>query len=86
MRTRRAPCLDTLRGILQRVPSSSMRRLLAKSNTTLVFPGTWQMWGEDGTSWLSLDTPQALAEAHAHRQTHSLPAASEMSQEGSWIG
>jgi molybdopterin-guanine dinucleotide biosynthesis protein A len=42
-----------------------LRRLLPRVTTSLVPESEWRQWGEDGRSWLSLDTPQALREAEA---------------------
>jgi molybdopterin-guanine dinucleotide biosynthesis protein A len=46
---------------------SKLRRLLDHVETTLVPKDTWSQWGEDGRSWLSLDTPQAVRDAEALR-------------------
>ena len=40
-----------------------LRRLLDAVDTTYVEERTWSTWGEDGRSWLSLDTPQAVRDA-----------------------
>lgn len=40
-----------------------LRRLLGAVDTTYVDERTWKTWGEDGRSWLSLDTPQAVQDA-----------------------
>lgn len=40
-----------------------LRRLLSEVTTNLVPEADWRMWGEDGRSWLSLDTPEAVREA-----------------------
>ncbi len=42
-----------------------LRRLLDRVDTTYVDPETWAGWGEDGRSWLSLDTPRAVRDAEA---------------------
>lgn len=44
-----------------------LRRLLDTVATTFVTEDTWRKWGEDGTSWLSLDTPEAVRRAEALR-------------------
>lgn len=46
---------------------AKLRRLLDLIEPTMVGPETWSQWGEDGSSWLSLDTPQALRAAEAGR-------------------
>jgi molybdopterin-guanine dinucleotide biosynthesis protein A len=44
---------------------AKLRRLLDRVDTTLVSEDTWSQWGEDGRSWMSLDTPQAVRDAEA---------------------
>ena len=44
-----------------------LRRLLDRVDTGFIPESTWAEWGEDGRSWLSLDTPQAVSEAEALR-------------------
>lgn len=44
-----------------------LRRLLDTINVTLVDEQTWSGWDEDGRSWMSLDTPQAVRAAEALR-------------------
>jgi molybdopterin-guanine dinucleotide biosynthesis protein A len=44
-----------------------LRRLLDEVMTTRVTESTWATWGEDGRSWLSLDTPDAVRRAEALR-------------------
>jgi len=44
-----------------------LRRLLDGVATTRVVESTWAAWGEDGRSWLSLDTPDAVRTAEALR-------------------
>ncbi len=44
-----------------------LRRLLDRVDTTYAEPETWAGWGEDGRSWLSLDTPRAVRDAEALR-------------------
>ena len=44
-----------------------LRRLLDTVATTYVAEDTWQGWEEDGRSWLSLDTPEAVRRAEALR-------------------
>lgn len=40
-----------------------LRRMLDTIQPTYVPEATWSRWGEDGRSWLSLDTPEAVTEA-----------------------
>lgn len=42
-----------------------LRHLLTVIETTSVDEELWSTWGEDGRSWLSLDTPQAVLDAEA---------------------
>ncbi len=44
-----------------------LRRMLDLVTTTYVDAATWSGWGEDGRSWMSLDTPQAVRDAEALR-------------------
>lgn len=44
---------------------TKLRRLLDRVDTTLVQEDIWSRWGEDGRSWMSLDTPQAVRDAEA---------------------
>lgn len=44
---------------------TKLRRLLDRVDATLVPKHTWSNWGEDGRSWMSLDTPQAVRNAEA---------------------
>jgi molybdopterin-guanine dinucleotide biosynthesis protein A len=60
----RQACLRPLES-LARSESHKLRRLLPLASATVVEPDTWRAWGEDGRSWWSLDTPDALAEAEA---------------------
>jgi molybdopterin-guanine dinucleotide biosynthesis protein A len=41
----------------------SIQTLLDRVSFLPVTPDTWESWGEDGRSWLSIDTPQALQSA-----------------------
>ncbi len=55
---------------LQRALASGerkLRRLLDAVATTYVAEDTWKGWKEDGSSWLSLDTPEAVRRAEALR-------------------
>lgn len=62
----RASCLEPLRNYIAG-GGSRLRRLLDLVAATRVDEETWSYWGEDGRSWLSLDTPQAIREAEALR-------------------
>ena len=46
-----------------------LRRMLDKVATNYIEPDVWSDWGEDGRSWLSLDTPDAVAAAEVHIAT-----------------
>lgn len=41
----------------------SLQSLLDRTSFEPVPPEMWQIWGEDGRSWFSIDTPEALSEA-----------------------
>ncbi len=43
----------------------SIQSLLDRLPFRAVEPGEWRSWGEDGRSWFSVDTPEALAEGVA---------------------
>ncbi|NIA25305.1 MAG: NTP transferase domain-containing protein [Gammaproteobacteria bacterium] len=43
----------------------SIQSLLDRLPHHLIEPPTWREWGEDGRSWFSVDTPEALAEGLA---------------------
>ena len=60
----RRACHQPLLGLLQS-GRRKLRRLLDVVDTTLVPSDTWQGWGEDGRSWMSLDTPEAVRRAEA---------------------
>lgn len=62
----RAPCHNVLEGMLGG-GQAKLRRLLDLIAPTMVGRETWSEWGEDGISWLSLDTPEALRAAEAER-------------------
>lgn len=42
--------------------SGSLRGLVERLPTRRVLPSEWRSWGEDGRSWFSVDTPEALEE------------------------
>ncbi len=41
----------------------SIQSLLDRVSFDAVVPGDWGAWGEDGRSWFSVDSPEALGEA-----------------------
>jgi len=55
-------CLDAAEVALER-GELKLRRMLDEVATTYVKEAVWSTWGEDGRSWLSLDTPDAVLEA-----------------------
>ena len=59
-------CFDPLEEMLA-AGEQKLRRLLDRVNTTRVDEKVWSTWGEDGRSWMSLDTPQAVRDAEALR-------------------
>lgn len=62
----RPPCLAPAQAALA-AGEMKLRRMLDKVAATYVTEETWSAWGEDGRSWLSLDTPAALANAEELR-------------------
>jgi molybdopterin-guanine dinucleotide biosynthesis protein A len=62
----RAPCYRAL-GEMLKAGQAKLRRLLDVINPTLVGVEVWSEWGEDGSSWLSLDTPEALRAAETEQ-------------------
>lgn len=63
----------TSQGVLQQQIATGelkLRRMLDHVNTNYVDEPTWSAWGEDGRSWMSLDTPQAVRAAEALACTH----------------
>ena len=62
----RQACHDPLAEALA-TGQRKLRRLLDTVATAYVAEDTWRGWGEDGSSWLSLDTPDAVREAEALR-------------------
>ena len=64
----RAACRDVLEGMLNG-GQAKLRGLLALIDPTMVGREAWLEWGEDGSSWLSLDTPDALRAAEAGAAT-----------------
>jgi molybdopterin-guanine dinucleotide biosynthesis protein A len=60
----RRSCHEPLRELLAS-GETKLRRLLDQVDTTFVAEEVWSKWGEDGQSWMSLDTPQAVRDAEA---------------------
>lgn len=58
----RQGCLAAASGVLER-GGGSLRDVLAGIDVNVVDETRWRSWGEDGRSWLSIDTPEALAAA-----------------------
>jgi molybdopterin-guanine dinucleotide biosynthesis protein A len=56
----RKPCLPVVRGALDD-GDLSILAILDRLAITLVERDEWGSWGEDGRSWFSVDTPDALA-------------------------
>jgi molybdopterin-guanine dinucleotide biosynthesis protein A len=55
----REPCRAALQTLL-REGDTNLRMLLGAVAVTYVRRAEWSRWGEDGSSWKSLDTPEAL--------------------------
>ena len=60
----RAAGAEVVDALLTADPTPSLQRLFANEGTD-VDPRSWRAWGEDGRSWLSVDTPEALQAANA---------------------
>ncbi len=60
----RRECHEALEVALE-AGRSKRRQLLFSVETNLVLRNVWEAWGEDGRSWLSLDTPEAVRKAEA---------------------
>ena len=58
----RTACLAAALAALDR-KEMKLRRMLDRVNANYLDADTWQQWGEDGRSWLSLDTPEAVQAA-----------------------
>lgn len=56
----REPCLDAARRVLDGEADHSLRRLVGAVAATRVEAEVWRSWGEDGRSWYSVDTGEAL--------------------------
>lgn len=57
----REPCLPHVTAALDE-GELAINAILDRFATTRVPAEEWQAWGEDGRSWFSVDTPEALAE------------------------
>ncbi len=62
----RASCLPAFEHAIEG-GQRKLRRLLDTIETTHVEQSVWETWGEDGRSWLSLDTREAVRRAEALR-------------------
>lgn len=58
----RGSCRDALRTLI-REGDANLRMLLGAVAINYVRRAEWSRWGEDGSSWTSLDTPEALQAA-----------------------
>ena len=56
----RKPFLPTVREALDADTDLSILAILDRVDTTRVEPDEWRSWEEDGRSWFSVDTPEAL--------------------------
>jgi molybdopterin-guanine dinucleotide biosynthesis protein A len=65
----RRACLQPASAALAR-GERKLRRMLDTVATTYVDADVWARWGEDGRSWLSLDTREAVESAEALRWDH----------------
>jgi molybdopterin-guanine dinucleotide biosynthesis protein A len=52
--------LPAVRAALDAETDLSILTILDRARTTKVGPEEWRSWGEDGRSWFSVDTPEAL--------------------------
>jgi len=57
----REQCLPAVRAALDRAEDLAIITVLDHVAATRVEPEVWTGWGEDGRSWYSVDTPDALA-------------------------
>ncbi len=62
----RAACLDRAETLVAS-GEGKLRLLIHEVTTNQINESTWTSWGEDGRSWLSLDTPDAVQRAEALR-------------------
>lgn len=58
----RAGCLEPAAAALT-AGTMKLRTMLGEVDATYVSEDLWSVWGEDGSSWLSIDTPAALRAA-----------------------
>ncbi len=58
----RVECAPALEALLAARPAPSLQRLFDDGGHDIP-EATWRSWGEDGRSWLSIDTPETLAAA-----------------------
>lgn len=56
----RTTCLPAIRQLATVNPEASIRDLLDNVNARYVEADEWTAWGEDGSSWRSIDTPEDL--------------------------
>jgi molybdopterin-guanine dinucleotide biosynthesis protein A len=61
----RTACAPALEALLAERGDPSLQTLLDRVATTEVGPADWARWGEDGRSWISLDTPDRWEAAAA---------------------
>lgn len=61
----RDACVPALERLMAGDAEASLQDLLDRVATTEVDEETWRTWGEDGRSWLSLDTPELMEAARA---------------------
>jgi len=59
----RSDMAEPLLALMANHPRPSLQRLLNGVSVREVPPTEWRQWGEDGRSWRSLDTPDAVTEA-----------------------
>ena len=56
-------CGEPLAGLAAGAEAVSLQKLLDAVDAREVEEAEWSAWGEDGSSWWSIDTPEALTEA-----------------------
>ena len=57
----REPCLPAIQEALDTAGDLAIITILGHVAATRVEPHEWRAWGEDGRSWYSVNTPEALA-------------------------